>query len=103
MKPIFLILIIFLFLHALYLNGQSPVGISIQKDIVYSRIDSMDLKLDIGQPEGKGPFPVILFFHGGGWQQGDKWHMHKWIQKFAVLGYIGVSVEGPFKSDAYRY
>jgi acetyl esterase/lipase len=52
--------------------------------------------LDIGQPEGKGPFPVILFFHGGGWQQGDKSHMHKWIRKVVASGYVGVSVSYRF-------
>jgi len=39
-----------------------------------------------------GPFPVILFFHGGGWQAGDKSHGHHWIRMFADSGYVGVSV-----------
>lgn len=73
-------------------NGQSPAEIIIKKDVVYGHAGGVDLMLDIGQPEGKGPFPVVLFFHGGGWQQGDKSHMHKWIQKFVSLGYVGVSV-----------
>ena len=89
--PTFLILSL-LFIHSWCINGQSVSVISIQKNVVYGTADGIDLKLDIGKPEGKGPFPVILFFHGGGWQQGDKWHMHKWIQKFATLGYVGVSV-----------
>jgi len=28
--------------------------------------------LDLYLPEGKGPFPVALFIHGGGWTSGDK-------------------------------
>ncbi len=74
------------------MNGQSLTGVSIKKDIIYGSAGGIDLKLDIGHPEGKGPFPVVLFFHGGGWQQGDKWHMHKWIQKFVSAGYVGVTV-----------
>lgn len=74
------------------MNGQSHSGVTIKKDIIYGSAGGVDLKLDIAQPEGKGPFPVVLFFHGGGWQQGDKWHMHKWIQKFVSAGYAGVVV-----------
>lgn len=59
--------------------------------MVYGHAGGIDLKLDMGFPEGAGPFPVILFFHGGGWQQGDKSHMHKWIRLSAAAGYAGVS------------
>ncbi|HET9486060.1 MAG TPA: alpha/beta hydrolase [Chryseosolibacter sp.] len=76
--------------------AQSPADIRIKKDIVYSKVAGRELKLDIGQPEGDGPFPAVVFFHGGGWQQGDKWHMHKWIRKVVSAGYVGVSV-------AYRF
>ena len=71
--------------------GQTPPT-TIQKDVVYGRAGGVDLKLDIGYPDGPGPFPVIVFMHGGGWQQGDKSHMHKWIRQYVSLGYIGVSI-----------
>jgi acetyl esterase/lipase len=85
-----------LFIQSKSVQGQSTIGITIKKDMVYGHAGGEDQKLDIGTPEGKGPFPAILFFHGGGWQQGAKWHMHKWIQKFASSGYVGVSVEYRF-------
>lgn len=74
------------------LSGQVLSEVIIGKDIVYGQSGGVDLKLDIGIPEGKGPFPVIFFFHGGGWQQGDRSHMHKWIRKVVSSGYVGVSV-----------
>lgn len=76
--------------------GQSSAETVIRKDIVYSHAAGQELKLDIGYPDGEGPFPAVLFFHGGGWQQGNKSHMHKWIRKFVSSGYVGVSV-------AYRF
>ena len=91
MKP-FAYSILIAWVLSLPLKGQTPSEVSITKDIVYGHTGGVDLKLDIGYPKGKGPFPVILFFHGGGWQQGDKWHMHRWIQKFASSGYAGVAV-----------
>lgn len=30
-----------------------------------------EIKLRIYTPEGKGPFPILVFFHGGGWVVGD--------------------------------
>jgi acetyl esterase/lipase len=34
-------------------------------------------QLDIALPkEGDGPFPVVLFIHGGGWYYGDKRNVH---------------------------
>lgn len=88
----FIVSCILVLFHSLSLNGQSLSAIDIRKDIVYGHAGGIDLKLDIGYPEGKGPFPVVLFFHGGGWQQGNKSHMHAWIRKFALSGYVGVSV-----------
>lgn len=74
-----------------FLYGQANAEVIIRSDIVYGHAGGVDLKLDIGSPEGGGPFPVILFFHGGGWQQGDKSHMHKWIRRVVSSGYVGVS------------
>ena len=80
-------------LESLSLKAQSTEGISITKDIVYGRVQDVDLKLDMAKPpEGKGTYPALIFFHGGGWQQGDKSHMHRWLKKFASSGYVTVSV-----------
>jgi acetyl esterase/lipase len=79
--------------------AQNHPDVAIQKDIVYGHAGGVDLKLDIGQPEGDGPFPVIVLFHGGGWQQGDKSHMHRWIWKLVAAGYVGVSVGYRFAPD----
>lgn len=89
--PMYFLLTCLLFSPPLSLIGQPP-SVTIQTDIVYGHAGGVDLKLDIGYPEGTGPFPVIVFMHGGGWQQGDKSHMHKWVRKFTSAGYVGVSV-----------
>jgi acetyl esterase/lipase len=65
----------------------------INKDIVYSTVDGVSLKLDMASPAtGTGPFPAVIHFHGGGWQAGDKSHGHKRIIKLAQAGYVAVSV-----------
>ncbi len=44
----------------------------IQKGIEYENVDGESLKLDISVPDGKGPFPVAILIHGGGWGGGDR-------------------------------
>lgn len=41
-------------------------------DIQYGEAGGQKLLLDAHVPEGKGPFPVLLIVHGGGWTAGDK-------------------------------
>ena len=85
--------IILCVLESFSLKAQPTEGISITKDIVYERVQDVELKLDMAMPaEGKANYPTLIFFHGGGWQQGDKSHMHKWLKKFASSGYVTVSV-----------
>jgi len=38
---------------------------------VEDRTIGAGIRIRLYRPEGKGPFPVLLFFHGGGWVVGD--------------------------------
>ena len=46
---------------------------AIQRDLVYKRVNSAVLTLDLYCPEKvSGPLPVIVWIHGGGWRRGGK-------------------------------
>ena len=61
-----------------------------QLDIPYAN-DSVFQKLDLYLPnKGDGPFPVIAFYHGGGWRRGDKSDMQ--VEAFFKLLKFGYAV-----------
>jgi acetyl esterase/lipase len=47
-----------------------PDGAAVEKNIAYGTHDRQ--KLDVYVPKGDGPFPVVLWVHGGAWQGGSK-------------------------------
>jgi acetyl esterase/lipase len=42
------------------------------QDVTYREIDGQALKLDVYFPSTGGPWPGMIFVHGGGWTEGDK-------------------------------
>src|SRR3982751_2407969 len=74
-------------------SAEPKSKIAIETDIVYSKIGDKEMKFDLAKPtEGKGPFPVVVTLHGGGWRMGNKRDNRSWIQFLAENGYVAVSV-----------
>ncbi|MBS0275116.1 MAG: alpha/beta hydrolase [Proteobacteria bacterium] len=66
-------------------------GYTVRKDIAYG--DGARQTLDIYVPDGlTAPAPVLLFFHGGSWQFGDKKQYRALGQAFASKGIVTVVV-----------
>ena len=51
------------------------------------------LTADIAVPEGRAPFPVLLYLHGGGWVAGSPKSHRRLGQKFAEAGYLTINVD----------
>jgi acetyl esterase/lipase len=64
----------------------------ISKTVVYSRPDGKELALDIDLPGGKGPFPVVVWIHGGGWTGGDSSALIDFSQHMTLNGTAGVRI-----------
>ena len=61
-------------------------------DLPYA-VESERQKVNIYTPEGEGPFPVILWVHGGGWYTGDR--SDRWLGSalpFVEQGFALVSI-----------
>jgi acetyl esterase/lipase len=56
-------------------NPKLSDSIKAEKDIPYAETDNPRQRLDLylpKNPKSEKPLPVVVFIHGGGWQNGDK-------------------------------
>jgi acetyl esterase/lipase len=70
-------------------------GVRIEKNVVYRTVDGMDIKADIYIPEGEGPFPGLLYIHGGGFVAGSKdfKSQARVVNYFAQNGFIVMTAD----------
>ena len=62
-------------------------------DVTYCTADGVPLKMDIYFPDHGGPWPAVVYVHGGSWMTGDKSEaagLAKWLNP---LGFIVVSLD----------
>jgi acetyl esterase len=69
--------------------AASPVVV---EDVIYSTVGGQELTLDIARPDGDGPFPAIVFIHGGGWYLGSSKDYRPQIEEAARRGYVAASI-----------
>jgi acetyl esterase/lipase len=74
-------------------------GVKVLRDLEYVAGGHERNRLDLYLPEKtKGPLPVILWVHGGGWTNGDKTNGPAF--RFAALGYAVASMNYRFSQHA---
>jgi acetyl esterase/lipase len=60
----------------------------VTEDIVYTT----GQLADVYEPTGEGPFPAIVYIHGGSWRSGDKKDFRRLASDLAAKGYVGLSI-----------
>ncbi len=80
-----------------------PAGVAEHLKIVYAQHGERELTLDLYTPnDGEGPFPAVVFIHGGGWYKGDPSSYTAMAQQLAARGYVTINIcyrlsgEAPF-------
>lgn len=69
------------------------VDVVIEENVPYGRAGDNELELDLARPAGgNGPFPALVFIHGGGWYQGKRQDYRAAIQDAAKRGYVAVTI-----------
>jgi len=69
-------------------------------DQVFSRAGGTDRLADVFVPRGAGPFPAIIFLHGGGWRFGDRRLAPDLRRFYAERGYVMVSIDYRLSGEA---
>ena len=78
-----------------------PAGVTAHRDVAYVTNAHQRQKLDLYVPEkGDGPFPIIVWIHGGAWMSGDKNGCPPLSSGFVARGYAGVSLDYRLSGDA---
>jgi acetyl esterase/lipase len=88
-----------LFLSIPSLRAEPP-PVPWKSDVPYG--DHELQKIDLYRPQGKGPFPVIIHIHGGGWWNGDKKYLSaSEVKRFLDKGCALVSINYRFLPQAH--
>jgi len=77
---------------ALLNHGLPRVG-GLHTKIPYKEVDGHELTLDVIVPSGSGPFPVLVYFHGGAWIWGSPLTHRKLTCRLAEQGFLTLSVD----------
>jgi acetyl esterase/lipase len=76
---------------------RPPDSIVYQEGVPYKTVDGETLLMDFARPKvGDGPFPVVVFIHGGGWRTGDRSMLRHAVYSVAQQGCAGVTVQYRF-------
>lgn len=76
-----------------YKPVEYPAGFTSQLNVVYTKVKDWEGKMDIYLPsKDKGPSPVVINIHGGGWNKGVK-EAQTGFNTFFKMGYAVANIE----------
>ena len=61
-------------------------------DVTYCTMDGLPQKMDVYFPEAGGPWPALVYVHGGSWMHGDKSEASMFARTMSAQGYLVVSL-----------
>ena len=80
---------------------KSIENVSVESNLVYGKGGERDLKLTLYYPiEGEGPYPAIVFIHGGGWRAGHPGHFARQAMYLTANGYVCACIEYRLSTEA---
>jgi acetyl esterase len=74
-------------------NIDLPEDVEIQEDFGLGEVMGTRVTAEVYTPSGPGPFPLMLYMHGGGWCLGKALYVRKLGMSFASLGHVVVNLD----------
>jgi acetyl esterase/lipase len=82
-------------------NAPLPENVVARRDIVFSRIDGKDLKLDLFTPKNAAsPLAIVVLIHGGCWLAGTRQDYNRFAIDLASRGYAAASIDYRLSEEA---
>jgi len=79
------------------ISSVQRVEVTVTRDVVYTPAGwPQELRADLYQPVGNGPFPAIVMIHGGGWEGRSREDMTDISRQVAARGYVVLNVSYRF-------
>jgi acetyl esterase len=75
------------------LNDDLPDVGGFHAAVPYREVEGRELTLDVIVPKGEGPFPVLVYLHGGAWVWGSPATHRKLTFRLAEQGFLTMSVD----------
>jgi acetyl esterase/lipase len=75
-------------------DNAPPTGdFEFRPAVVFATKGDTELKADLYLPKGSGPFPGVVYIHGGGWSGGERTQLRRQAAYFAGRGIAGVAID----------
>lgn len=76
-----------------HLNANLPDIGRFEERVTLRRRDGVALTAEVYVPKGDGPFPSLLYLHGGSWCLWGAAHLRRLAMRFAAQGYLTVNLD----------
>ena len=75
-------------------NNAPPSGdFTYRPAVPFAKRGEIELKADLYLPKGAGPFPAVVYIHGGGWSGGDRTQLRRQAAYLAARGIAGMAID----------
>jgi acetyl esterase/lipase len=93
------VVLLILFISAIFVQSSHNIGLAeekafvVEKNIVYGKVEGVELKLDLARPEKGRRLPALIFIFASFWHTGNRSQFSSNIREAAQRGYVAVTID----------